>query len=333
MPYDVVDYVEKGLVMDLVGGMLAAGLLDGSNQDVIDAVRSQLWRCTETSLSEPLTVVDGRRLLLCDGRVLPEGVRYAVVVSHSVMTASFVISVNDEHKEVSYATLPGCPWYVRSLYYCDKSVLDVLGLLVERTVLETADAESGSEPEDPNSGSWYGTGFTRDASRLFCTTAKLSPIVNILLGRDSCRALCTMCGFVVVVAGHRRRCQTSLRMRVVPMDDSVVESAALGDVLQKYHLLSIAKRISVSRAGTMLNGLFSNQRRRAYLVVAGESEVVERYGLTTGSGDRSWGLACEAEYQTDTDFRFRNMMYVCSVWCRWVVPDEVYNEVLMCVLD
>jgi len=153
-----------------------------------------------------------------------------------------------------------------------------------------------------------------------------SRIVLLLAGLVPENELCSKC--VQVVNVSKRPGIGDKDIQLGPIGSQMQRDALRGDLLQKYHFLTIAEFLTQPLAYVRIGELFSNGKQREYLELPGEEKVRKKYLLTSHNNDHTWGTAVEAEYQLDHGFRLRYMRHVCCVFCGWVVSDVLLSRVL-----
>jgi len=154
--------------------------------------------------------------------------------------------------------------------------------------------------------------FTSERDAVLGCKSPQRSVIRFLAGLAKGRAVCKVCDFVVVVDGHTSKCETKVKTVDIPDKSKLQRDALRGDLLMKYHFLTIAEGCDMPQAYTAISRLFSNFHQRRFLSRPGEIPVQVKYGLLVTSSDHTWGTAVEAEYQNDCSFRERYMKWVFS---------------------
>jgi len=323
MDYTRIVQIPEETQLAVIRAMQFLGLFHKSFDENIQLLLNQLQCISYTIGRQPVMIQSGQQLYLCDRRYLPIGLMCARVVQMD-QNGTFSVVVNGEEKVVD-PRIPTTKFLERHKY--DVEAIELLSAVYMLGGSCSSDEDDGSGKDQQE---LLDDNFTRDKMLVMECNSKHKTKMRQLIGSSPRRALCLICNFVVIMDGHRERCRRSVGSPVGLSDSLLQRDALRGDVMQKYHFLTIAERMGETKAYQRLAHLFSNKMHRTFLstvcVIRGTVNV--KYQLTTSSSDHTWGTAVEAEYQRSFRFRHEYMVWLCHKQCGWPVTADIYDQVL-----
>jgi len=308
--------------LDLVRSMLLLGLLPGRYELDLVAIRRKFEDSIGQLMIRPLVIrgIDGVEYL-CDSRFMGFSKKEVVKIL-DWDEFSGLMTVTDGRVTVCIdARKPGRVYDCRKFVNKPESAIDRFTRLIlcdpvpERFCRLAHDCDLLEDIDDlPD-------------EKCPLTESFEHRVVLLLAGLISENELCLKCRDVVKSSKRFSKMDGNL-IKDVLVGSQTQRDALRGDLLQKYHFLTIAEFLAQSTAYTRIGELFSNSRQREFLELPGESEVREKYQLSPQNNDHTWGTAVEAEYQLNHDFRLRYVGFICREFCGWIVSDTLLRRVV-----
>jgi len=328
MPCTMVNAFEHQIRLDLVRGMLVLGMLPGQYNLDLEVITRKYNDVIGRLKTEPLVLrgIDGNEYL-CDSRYMGFSRKEVVrILEWDIRSSSMMVTDGKVTVQIS-VQFPGrvydCRKYVKGpesaidrftrMIFCNSTLEETCGLAHDCDLLE--DLNKLPAEKFP---------FIPEMSLE-------SRIVLLLAGLMSVNELCLKCAETVKISK-----ETGVKGRTAQygtFGNQTQRDALRGDLLQKYHFLTLAEYLAQSSAYVRIGELFTNSQQRKFLELPDEWEVRKKYSLSPHNNDHTWGTAVEAEYQLCHEFRLRFMRYICCEICDWIVSDTLLKRVLFLEKD